>query len=107
MAVGDIINACFGSAAVDFQPSSGTEIIITYCGGAFNTSQVPAGSHVGLTDGTNVSRLTHNSAAFKTRYDGFAAIHVAGGNLKIGITNAFYLSMSCMGNASYSGIQVK
>jgi hypothetical protein len=108
MAVGDIINATFSSGTQNFQPASGVEIMVTYvagnAGGGYSSF---SSSNVGLTDGTNVARFEVARATCRITTHFFSSTDSSNGNLKIGITNAVYLSMGVSGNAGYSGIQTK
>ena len=115
MVAGDIISATFSSGTQTFQPSAGTEIIITFAGGglpSFSSYTARGGSQVGITDGTNASLfyqayIDSREYATGSSYNTYSSTNFSGGNLKIGITNTFYLTMIAQGNASYSGIQIK
>jgi len=94
MAVGDIISGVdpTSSAYVYFQPSSGTEIIITFSGGVGSTA------NGGIYDGTNIGVVKNTDGADFSE----------GGNVKIGITNTIYWAMyASSGDLGYSGIQIK
>jgi hypothetical protein len=115
MVVGDIISSTFASGTQTFQPSAGTEIMITFAGGgipSYTSYTASGGSQIGITDGTNASLfyqayIEARNYAPATQYNTYASTNFSGGNLKIGITNTFYLTMIAQGNASYSGIQIK
>ena len=89
MAIGDIINSV-ETVAFSFQPAASVEIIIT------SVSTNPNNEYVYLTDGANdrISMLYDVSIP-----SGFT-------NVKIGITNTYYLKVTVTGG-TYSGIQIK
>jgi len=95
MAVGDIINGKLANSNnwAYFQPSSGTEIIITGVFAGDGTVQL-----FGMYDGTDLGYG-------RIGYSGNFSIN---GMQKIGITNTNYLSTYSVNTHSYySGIQIK
>ncbi len=100
LAAGDIINNIFANGAYhNFQPSAGTEIIITQILG--NNTETAAGLYNGTNRGTG--RVFYRSTT--SPYPAWT-----GSVTKLGITNTNYLSIYSDGGsgyASYSGIQIK
>ena len=95
MAVGDIISGIFGATVIaSFQPSAGTEIMITSCLGRNTTVYfgIMNGVIEGFTDYDESTSIGGRNAA----------------NIKIGITNTNYLRIYANSvGASFSGIQLK
>ena len=91
MAVGDVISATVATNSLSFQPSAGSEIMITHFG-----TQTGTNPNCGITDGTNLSHLIYGQTTFTTA-------------AKIFITNSFYLFVvfGGSGNSGYTGIQIK
>jgi hypothetical protein len=96
MAVGDVISGIFTTIGVqhDFQPSAGTEIIITAVLGSNGNLM-----NVGLYDGVTAS----------TSYIQYNTYFAQNANVKIGINNTNYLRVFSNGGTppSYTGIQIK
>jgi len=96
MAVGDVISGIFTTIGVynDFQPSAGTEIIITAVHGSNAANLL-----LGLTNGTTAS----------TSYLQYGTNWAQNANIKFGINNTNYLTVYTNSGAppSYTGIQIK
>ncbi len=94
MAVGDIIadQATVANVGLNFQPSAGTEIMVTW------VSAMSIGK-IGLYGGSNLSQSY-------TQYNEANAYE--GNNVKLGITNTLYLSITANSTfGAFSGIQIK
>ena len=99
MAVGDVISGIFKTtlAWLNFQPSSGVEIIITTVSGNGTL-------YFGLYNGTNDSYMTSDSPSS----NGAGMLYGNVKNIKIGITNTNYFRTYSTGTVpAYSGIQTK
>ena len=97
MAAGDVISVITGTALSTwhyYQPSAGTEIVVTSAFAGLGTEQT-----LGLYDGVNRSP---SRSGYSTSFA------ITGLNVKVGITNSVYLAQfSDTAPTSLSGIQIK
>jgi len=94
MVAGDIINQTYTTGIQNFQPASGVEIMIT--------------SFQGRTDATYVGLDNGVQIAYTDLYDNDKTGGRNGANIKIGITNTYYLLMNSNATGSgFSGVQIK
>ena len=104
MAKGDTVSATSALTALNFQPASGVEVMITFISGT-------SGTQAGITDGTNDYKTYMQQSVSNTRTStypwAYAYGYSEGANLKIPVNNTNYLVISSAGNAGYAGVQVK
>jgi hypothetical protein len=113
MAKGDVVSATSSGTTLTFQPASGVEVMITFVAGDQGTSNGNSGSSCGITDGTDACNINNSSGGYYN-YGGngtsraFGYGYNNGGNQRIPITNARYLTITNLSSkAGYSGIQIK